>query len=408
MKKIFPIIKSKNFVITALLAFVLFEGLTFAQIKFPNLSTPGQNLLNNSIEQYADRVIAICAESNYRPACYDKEIPQLMQQISMEDAFKVTSVVQSKDKVYAYCHVLGHELSAREVDKNPSKWKDVIRRVPSGMCSNGGIHGAMQQRFRSEKFTAAQTAEIKPELNDLCEEGENWHPTGLEQGSCYHALGHLTMYLTDANINQSIAICDEVAKKPDGRDLSQLCYDGSFMQIFQPLEPEDFDLIKGKEVAKADLQKFCAKYSGPQRGSCWSEGWPLYRDELLQPSGLTAYCNKSIPPEVDRCFMSLQYVLAAQFNLDSEKILSYCPSLEKNRVGDCFGTSASRMIEVDYRNIEKAVDLCLASEKYDNQSKCFSTLLLYSTYNYHPGSDEFYRVCNSFPNIWKDKCLKQI
>ena len=353
-----------------------------------------------NLKKVAVAILAKCKNDSYKPGCFEKEIPKLMDKISMEDAFKVTSIVQEEDKDFPYCHVLGHKLSAREIDKDPSKWKEVVTRCPSGLCSNGCIHGGFQERFRSETFSAEQVQQIKPDLIDLCEERATWHPTGLEQASCYHALGHLTMYLTNADINKSTSLCEEVAIKIDGRDFSQLCFDGSFMQIYQPLEPEDFALIKGKEVTKDTVDSFCVKFSGKRRGSCISESWPLYRQEILNdPNELVKFCSKEEEKEQDRCFAGLFYVLTTQFNFDSEKIKNYCLNLPQAIAGQCFANAASRMIETDYRNIVKSIDLCSGIDV------CFEELVKYSTYNFHVGSEEFFKLCNSLPDSWKTQCL---
>lgn len=372
-----------------------------------NFGLLNTTLNQESINKYADEVINKCKDDRYRPACYDQEIPKLMDEISMEDAFKVTFAIQGKDDVYPYCHVLAHELSAREVVKNPDNWKDVVSRCPSGMCSNGCIHGGFQERFREESFTSEKIELMKPELKVLCEPRANWNPTKLEQASCYHALGHLTMYLTEADIGDSLNLCDEFSIKPNNNSYTQICYDGAFMQIFQPLEPEDFALIKGKEIGRDELLNFCKQFSGSQYGSCWSEGWPLFINELRKPEGLVKYCSHSLPEEVERCFDSLVYVISAQFGLDSEKIINYCPGLPGDRSGRCFANSASRMIETDYRFIDKAVNLCISAKQYDKNDQCFKELLKYSSYNYHIGSPEFIKVCEALPDPWKTQCFKK-
>lgn len=359
----------------------------------------------SDLRHYADEVLENCRGEKYRPSCYDREIPKLMDTISMEQAFEVTRLVQDKDPQYAYCHVLGHELSAREVRKDLSKWKDVVTRVPSGLCSNGGIHGAFQERFRAEYFTDDQKEEMKSELAVVCEKRGTWSPTGLEQASCYHALGHLTMYLSQAEINESLVICDQIAQKRDGRDYRRLCYDGAFMQIYQPLEPEDFALVEGKEVPKNELYDYCAKFPQAQRSSCWSEGWPLYRNEILKPEGLVDFCSKAVPSEQRRCHDGLVYVVTAQFGLDGDKMLPYCSAMPELWKGRCFGNAATRMIETDYRNISKAVDFCKATTDSDPGHYCFSQLSRFADYNFLPGSNEFYALCESLPIGWKYKCL---
>lgn len=361
-----------------------------------------------NLQKYAEEVLAKCQAEKYRPGCYDKEIPKLMDSISMEEAFKVTSLVQAQDKTYTYCHVLGHKLSAREIDKDPSKWKEVVTRCPSGICSNGCIHGGFQERFRSESFTDEQILELKPDLMDLCEKRANWNPTGLEQASCYHALGHLTMYLTSADISKSTSLCEEIAIKKDGRDFSQLCFDGSFMQIYQPLEPDDFALIKGKEIVKETVDSFCSKFSGKQKGSCLSESWPLYRQEVINnPNELVRFCSKEEEDQKKRCFVGMFYVLTAQLNFDTLRIKNYCLNLPPDLSSLCFANSASRLIETDYKNISQAIEFCSGSQTSLNQEVCYGELVKFSNYNFHAGSEQFFELCNGLPAKWKTKCLSK-
>lgn len=383
---------------------LLFEGFVVYKDYFQNI-TNSITRDHTALAEYATEVIAKCASVSYKPTCYDKEIPKLMDSISMEDAFKVTSLVQQQVTDYPYCHVLGHELSAREVDKNPSKWKEVLTRCPGGLCSNGCIHGGLQERFRAETFTDDEVAKLMPDLESLCESRPDWNPTGLEQSSCYHALGHLTMYVTNADINKATGICEIIAKKSDGRNFVHICFDGAYMQIFQPLEPEDFALIEGKEVKKDQLVAFCNKFTGERKGSCWSEGWPLFRAELQQPAGLVKYCSQAEIKEQSRCYDALVYVLTAQFGLDVEKVKSYCPGLPADRSPRCFADAASRMIETDYRNAGKSVQICQFAGPYDKNDVCFRELLTYSQFNFHKDSDEFNAMCSALPELWRDKCF---
>jgi len=216
------------------------------------------------------------------------------------------------------------------------------------------------------------------------------------------------MYLTDADIDKAIKICEFAAIKPNGRSFIQTCTDGVFMQMFQPLEPEDFALIAGKEVKKEGLESFCKKYEGQQRISCWHEGWPLFGGEIRTPEGLMAYCNNPIlttGPAKDQCFMALFYVLAVQLNFDLPKIQEFCSALPESRLNQCFGNTASRLIETDYDNIGKVVNYCTAAPTLHSKSTCYDELITYSTFNFHTGSREFYQLCNALPDPWKSQCL---
>lgn len=363
-----------------------------------------------TLYSYAKQVVATCTKSAYKPSCYDKEIPKLMDPphtLSMENSFAVTQQVQKLDPSYQYCHVLGHALSAHEVKKDPSKWKEVVGRCPSGVCSNGCIHGGFQEKFRKESLTDNEIPKVIPDLMTICEDKPSWHPTGLEQASCYHALGHLTMYISQATIKKAIELCDVVAKKSDGRDFTQLCYDGAFMQIFQPLEPEDFALVKGKQPTKDSVIAYCNNYTGKVRASCISESWPLFRDELIKSSnGIIKLCSLEEEGYQDRCYNGIFYVITAQLNFEFDKIKPLCEGLPQKLKPTCFLNAASRMIETDYNNIDRSVAVCNYASPVDPDNQCYNMLLTMSKYNFHPKSKEFYALCNALPEKWKQQCLQ--
>ncbi len=394
----------KKKLLSLILVIIFIESAILIKNQIPSQKTIKPQT-QSQLAKYANDLVNKCKNEKYKPSCYDTEIPKLMDYISMEEAFKVTSIVQDEDKSYPYCHVLGHKLAAREIDKDPSKWKDVVSRCPSGVCSNGCIHGGFQERFRAENFTDQQIQALKPDLINLCEDREAWHPTGLEQGSCYHAIGHLTMYLTSADIKKATALCEEIGIKKDGRDFSSLCFDGAFMQIYQPLEPEDFALIKGKEVTKEVVSSFCSQFGARQKASCISESWPLFSPEIETPQGLINFCSMEEISQQSRCFEGMLYVLTAEFNFESQKIHDFCLGLPNNRQARCFADSASRMIETDYRNIDKSVEFCSNSQTEANKQVCFAELVKFSTFNFHVNSPEFLKLCNALPGNWKTQCL---
>jgi hypothetical protein len=372
-----------------------------------------QNLLKSQTDfsTEAKKIVGICTQEEKRDACYDREIPLLMDRgFSMEDAFEVTIIVQQLDRSYQYCHVLGHYLSAKETAKDPEKWKDVVARAPLGVCSNGAVHGAFQERFRTESMIDRSLDEIEAELDGVCEPREGWQPTRMGQATCVHALGHLTMYVTEANINDSLALCSRLFPEPERDGVQQLCFDGAFMQIYQPLEPEDFALIEGKEIKSIEeSKKFCTNFEGQARGSCISESWPLYRSSLDNPETLPTICDQANFDswQHERCMSGVFYVSMAQANLSVEWASDFCPKMTKDYRGMCFGNSASRLIEVDSRNIDKAISLCEFADTVGSGKDCFNELLKYSGYTFLVGSPEFYELCEGLPDDLSQQCLKQ-
>ena len=392
-----------------LMSLVILVGAESAVLFIPSAQTKKkESPFVTILRAHADKILQTCATTRYRPACYDEEIPKLMDAVSMEDAFEVTRLVQDRDTAYTYCHVLGHALSAHETAKDPDMWKEVITRCPRGLCSNGCIHGAFQERFRAETLTGEQIDAVKPEFVEVCEEKPNWRPTGLEQATCYHALGHLLMYVSGADTEKSVALCEEIGiKSKSGGRFTPLCFDGVFMQIFQPLEPDDFALIKGKEVTREIHPAFCKPYTGIRLSSCWNEGWPLYREQIIRPDGLVKFCTNALLPADfhDACYQDLFYVITAQLQFDETRLRDFCNRLPRGVMPLCFANVSSRMIETDWRNTKRAADFCSSAKDDASKNRCFQELLNYSTYNFHQGSAEFLALCDSLPGAWRAQCL---
>ena len=210
------------------------------------------------------------------------------------------------------------------------------------------------------------------------------------------------------NIPKSVNFCRDIAGKSKSGDYSKVCFDGVFMQIFQPLEPEDFALIKGKVPKKEDMKTFCSIFSKDAVGSCWNESWPMSREEVMDSLGVVKFCNSFLKDssDVDRCFTSMFYVVTAQTQFDLLKMKVYCSALPGGIDAHCFANVSSRLIETDYRNISKSVDFCEGA-KDQAKEQCLQELLTYSTYNFLPGSPEFFELCNAMPENWKEQCLRK-
>lgn len=359
-----------------------------------------------SLDAYADGLVEKCRNVAQKQECYDREIPKLMKKISMEDTFGVTTLVQERDTSFLYCHVLGHTLASIETKKDPGAWKDVISRCPSGVCSNGCVHGAFQERYRSEVLSGEELEETKKELEVICEEREGYIPTDVEQGSCYHALGHLFMYITGADINMAVSICDETSKKTDGRDFSALCYDGAFMQIFQPLGADDISLIRGKEQTKESVPSFCANFSGEKMASCWSESWPLFLEEITLPGGALNFCSHLSGENKEDCLTDIFYIIPIQAGFNQSLIKEYCGALPGTYKDKCFAQFVIRLLEIDSRNVEMAVTFCGGLDE-ERKMKCFETLADVSKFVFHRESSEYEKLCGLIPAELKSRCYEK-
>ena len=337
----------------------------------------------------------------------------MMDYISFEDAFKVTRIVQEKYPEYLYCHVLGHELSARETRKDPSKWMDVITRCPSTMCNNGCLHGSMMQRFNSESLTDEQIKKITPDIKNICEPRGSWKPKLIEQSMCYHAIGHLAMYITAADINKSAELCQIIGKKDDGRDHVQTCTQGVFMQIFQPLEPEDFALVKNLTQTKKTVGKFCDTFKDKLMmfDACISESWPLFRALLMNPRYMEKFCSYSDRPYVyKKCQSNMMSMVTVSLTVNQSNLPGlgdFCQALSNSeKKSDCFASAAGRLIQIDPLYLDKALSVCQMASKSNLGDNCYKTVVQYGMLSFFVGSKEYKDYCAKLPAHWSDICLK--
>lgn len=406
----------KNF-ITAIVVLFVAVAMALTLISGNGFFSPNKNSVHSEsqLKEYAEEVFQKCSSENYRLSCYDKEIPKLMGIITMEDAFQITRYIQEKSPEYLYCHVLGHNIAEHETRRDPSKWKDVVARCPTTMCNNGCPHGALMERFKNttDSLSDAQIAEIKPDLEDVCEPRGKWNPSEVERSMCYHALGHLNMYISNADLRKSAQLCKEIGTKDGGRSYVQTCTEGVFMSIYQPLGPEDFALIKGITPTKENKVKFCSQYKDDKFSfhACNKEGWALFRQDILTPRGLVSFCSYTDDPVwQDICYRSLMNPITDQTIVDKndiEWLKNFCGALPGKLKGTCFSASVHRLMQIDPKLTLKALEVCQKASSLGQavQDACYQSLLDFSRGGFIKNSQQFYEYCNALPELWKGKCL---
>jgi hypothetical protein len=354
-------------------------------------------------ERAALSIVEECKDALEYTLCYEDKIPALMDSgVSMESAFAIARLVQDMDPRYRYCHVLAHAISAKETARDLTKWKEVIVRAPPGVCGNGALHGAFQERFRRESMPEASVEEIHAELDGVCDARAEWAPTLIERSSCFHGLGHLSMYITDADMRKSIALCE--AATGEGEGFLRTCLDGLFMQIFQPLEPEDEGLVENIVPTKEERLMFCNQFSSFAYTSCIKESWPLLRDEIVTPTGFLSICKTlHDPKEYQYCESGTVYVVFGMLEYDVKRMMPLCESLPESSATVCVSRAAVRFMETDWRYIPEAISVCTnASPKI--QSACWDDVILYGSQSLKRGSEEAQNLCVAMPLEWRTRC----
>jgi hypothetical protein len=266
------------------------------------------------------------------------------------------------------------------------------------------------RRYNDKTFVPAQYPEVVLELSDVCEPRGSWHPTEVERSMCYHALGHLVMYATEANLPVSVDMCRQIGTKDDGRNYVQTCTEGAFMTVFQPLEPEDFALIKDIAPTKETVNAFCQAYSGLPYDACHRESWPLFANEMDEPAGLLSFCSYRDDADLVRTCMSammnhLTESLVVRQEGRTDVLTAYCQAMPQLQQSWCFGAAAMRLIQLDPAYQDLAREVCTIADKGGVGEYCYRGLVYYGGHSFLPNSTEKKQYCERLPQAHQSACL---
>lgn len=356
----------------------------------------------------ADEMLEFCAGEGDHGQCYEKEVPKLYPRYSIKEVFNVVAEIRKRDLSYQFCHVLAHKLGEEVVAEDPSKWLDAMpQNPPNSLCSNGFIHGVIVGRFRNDVLDESTIHGATEDFKKACEPRENWAPSPLDQAICYHGMGHLFTFITNADLMRALEVCDAVGQSPTG-NFMRVCREGVYMQIYQPLEPDDFELVAQLEVkpTKENYRDFCKTYSSrpEEEGACLREAWPMFRPELLDGTGAARFCsNQPNPEEEDSCYQSVSSIIGRMSLGKSAKTDTACRALPSKRQAMCYSFSAQSILEEDLQDSAAAVDFCsLAPEGVDDE--CLEGLARRASFTFPAGSPLRESFCAALPEKHQLMC----
>lgn len=362
-----------------------------------------------SNETIARAQVSLCHEipsEVQKEICYQKNIPTLIDSgLSMERTFGVVRSVLALDRGYKSCHVLAHLIASREVARDPASWKDVIVRSPMDICESGAAHGAFQERFNAESMPDAAIEEFVTMLDGVCDARAGWSPTFLARSSCLHGMGHLFLYVTAADVKKSVALCWILGKRPDF-DFSYTCTEGVFMQLYQPLGPEDESLIHEVKDAAWKTQSFCAQFEGVTYNACVKESWPAVKNSTTDPKVFERLCRQ-IPDKDESlyCAKGLMYPVVGSLHYDVEKIRSFCNALSDLDLRNiCWARTASKFIWTDSTNADDTLAICHAAP-VESQEACWGELINHAEVGMEKDAPDTRALCDGMPEPYKSTCI---
>lgn len=362
-----------------------------------------------SVEYRARDIVARCAHAQSRADCYDKEVPALLNQgVSFEDTFAIAEEIQQLDTSGEYCHNIGHRLGATEVAKDPSKWKEVARRTPQGVCLSGGLHGAFQERFKTDFLAPENVPAFLEEIKGFCDFDPRAPSSPTNLFMCSHGLGHLFMFITDGVIERSMSLCAAVQFKDgggvtqDGQELS--CYDGIFMQLFEPHEPEDYALIGINGQTKETVGAFCRSFSGLAEAACVARSAPFFYKTLNEGPPRPLDCGVLEASRRDLCRGTQLRLFARDTYFDMGAADTYCATYPQERRGWCYAAAGSYAFMAGH-DYPKAFEYCEHAVTAGVGGQCYETLSTMIPYSFMQEERLRLELCAKLPPPYAQRCV---
>ncbi len=361
-------------------------------------------------EEYARAIVAHCAEASNHTSCYEQEVPKLLVQgVRFEDAFEVAYIIQQLDQTGEYCHRIGHELGSKETAKDTSKWKEVARRTPLGKCLAGGLHGAFQERFKQASLSPAELPSFEKEMQGFCDVQKNIPSSSIDLSMCAHGLGHLFLFATGGDIQESVRLCsaivfkEEVGVTREGQELS--CFDGMFMQLFEPHDAEEYALIQGHEQTTDTVGAFCTTFLPLPKAACVARSAPLFYKNLTTGAPRPLDCGTLTGQrQQDACFSTQLRLFARDtfFNLDATD--DYCATYPENKRGWCYASAGSFAFMAGY-DYEQPFRFCARAETLGVGDQCYETLAQFIPFVFSTDEKTRASFCKRLPAPYMANCI---
>lgn len=359
-------------------------------------------------KKIAQDIVSVCRSHSDASSCYESEVPKLYPKLSVSEIFGVIRNIRTQDVKYQFCHVLAHKLGERVVAEDPATWIEAISLNPAdGLCSNGFVHGVTGGRFRAEVLSSSTIEAFIDDFTAACVPRASWKASDLDRAICYHGMGHLYDFITDADIPKALALCSRTT--PEGYE--RTCVEGVFMQIYQPLEPDDFELIKRMKPAptKSTVRNYCALYKKSEYvGACLRESWPYFREGIKDGTAVTTFCaGHPTVAQTEFCYQTVS-ALIGRMSLDTvDDIASTCNNFPPSWQAMCFGYGAESVLQEDRTEAAKAFSVCVLAPESVEQA-CFKHLLSHAEFIFGTATDSYYNFCTALPDSLQAECFAGI
>lgn len=318
---------------TVLVIFIgvsLYDGQTTAETLYTGARSP------DSYVQQKERLEALVYEQGPQEALSQLEAEAL------------------KDpKTSALCHDLLHGIGSASYEKTASVTGSL--RFNSSYCNSGYIHGVFESYFKNEQPN-------DQDLAVLCDAFMQESAFALWQ--CLHGMGHGFMYLTNGDIDESLALCSKILSEME----AAACRNGTYMEVFNAeILPKEQGLVD-----QDDPFSICS--TRDQKEDCY-----LYIPAFLSQTG----------------------------SFDFADIFNECKKAGAEYEKSCIRGVGSEAIKRNMENASAVFELCTHAGNLSKAETCMHGMI--STYLNQKGSFEAGEsLCTEAPFLYGHICSASV
>lgn len=245
------------------------------------------------INSYVRAQLKKCYDIGGRDGCYKDVATLFYDQFGLSQTLQTLKTNEEYPEVYARCHEVTHYLSRSEYDKQKNIAK--VYSLCDSTCHGGCYHGTMEA-YLKEKQLADES--VQAQFTKVCGKAEDYQ-RDLEFNECLHGLGHAAMFVTEMELLQSLALCDNIS----GLKEKDRCYTGVFMENSSSSTSLDHKNI----YIKADDPYYpCNSLDEKYQSMCWQYQSSYFAIIQNQDWVKVAQMCLRVPPQYqDRCVRTI-------------------------------------------------------------------------------------------------------
>lgn len=287
-------------------------------------------------ENFLRTRMAACMQNNGLTQCYRDLAFDLLAQAPIRTIFEAIAHSEQYPEVFSQCHQLTHFLARAHY----AHTKDVPLAFNSctSACHGGCYHGVIEGYFKEYNIDigALDDALIAQQIRTVCGQ-ERTHASPRIYNECLHGIGHAMMFITEADLPRSLALCDALATLSE----REACYGGVFMENSSSSTNRDHPT---KYLNREDPLYPCSILADQYKTICY-QYQSSYFAELSQWdwSHTIALCEKVPIPYRERC-MHIIGSNQVGYTQDTALMLSTCNLIkEPAYTASCIGGIVSAL-----------------------------------------------------------------